>query len=85
MVESLHAIYSKSCLGSMKKELELNHLGVNSVLNIVRVRYVERAECQRLDPQLLSFFNINCQSDLDQANALARKNRYGPRRKNTDC
>ena len=75
-VEPLHAIYSKSCLGNMKTRLERNQLGVNPFLNTVRVRYVERAECQRLDPQLLSFFNINYQSDLDRAMALATEGRY---------
>ncbi len=72
-MEPLHAIYSKSCLDNMKKRLERNQLGVDSFLSTVRVSYVERAECQRLDPQLLSFFNINYQSDLDQAIALAAK------------
>mgnify|MGYP001230458346 CR=1 FL=1 len=67
MIETLHAVYFKSCLDKMKTQLEHNELGVNSFLNTVRVRYVERAECQRLDPQLLAFFNINYQSDLDQA------------------
>jgi len=70
MVEPLHAIYSKNCLSSIKIQLECNQLEVNSFLNKVRVRFVERAECQRLDPQLLSFFNINCQADLDQAISL---------------
>lgn len=75
MVEPLHAIYAKSCLGSMKTQLGSNQLRVNSLLNKLRVKYVERAECQRLDPQLLSFFNINSQSDLDRAMALAAKGR----------
>ena len=76
MAEPLHAIYSKSCLGKIKKRLEHNQLGVNSFLSTLRVRYVERAETQRLDPQLLSFFNINYQSDLDRAITLATKDRY---------
>lgn len=71
MAEPLHAIYSKRCLGKMKMRLERNQLGVHSFLNTVRVRYIERAECQRLDSQLLSFFNINYQSDLDLAIKLA--------------
>jgi molybdopterin-guanine dinucleotide biosynthesis protein A len=70
-VEPLHAIYSKDCLDNMKTRLEHNQLRVARFLNTVRVRYVEKAECQRLDPQLLTFFNINCQSDLDRAIALA--------------
>ena len=75
MVEPLHAIYSKSCLDKMKRRLERNQLRVHSFLKTVRVRYVEREESQRFDPQLLSFFNINYQSDLDRAIALAAENR----------
>jgi molybdopterin-guanine dinucleotide biosynthesis protein A len=70
-VEPLHAVYSRSCLGSMKTLLEHNQLEVTRLLNKVRVRYVEQAECQRFDPKLLSFFNINYRSDLDRAIMLA--------------
>ncbi len=74
-VEPLHAIYSKGCLDNMKTQLEHNQLRIARFLNTVRVRYVEQAECQRFDPQLLTFFNINCQSDLDRAITLAAENR----------
>ena len=76
MLEPLHAIYSQSCLDIMKTRLEHNQLGVGSFLSAVRVRYVERAECQRLDPQLLSLFNINYQSALERAIALAAEGKY---------
>ena len=75
MVEPLHAVYSRNCLDNMKAQLERNQLSINYFLNTVRVRYIERAECQRFDPQLLSFFNINYPSDLAKAIALAQKNR----------
>ena len=75
-VEPLHAIYSRSCLGIMKTEIEHNHLQISHSLTMLRVRYIERAECQKFDPQLLSFFNINNQSDLDRAITLAAENRY---------
>jgi molybdopterin-guanine dinucleotide biosynthesis protein A len=35
------------------------------------MRYVEEAEIDSLDPEHLSFFNINSQADLDRATALA--------------
>lgn len=76
MMEPLHAIYSRSCLGKMKAYLERSQFGVYPFLNTLHVRYVERSECQRLDPGLLSFFNINYQSDLDRANALAAQDGY---------
>jgi molybdopterin-guanine dinucleotide biosynthesis protein A len=71
-LEPLHAIYSKSCLDKMRIHLENDQLMVNRFLGIMNVRYVEQAECQRLDPQLLTFFNVNCQADLDRASWLAR-------------
>ncbi len=71
-LEPLHAIYSKSCLDKLRTHLEHDQLMVNRFLGIMHVRYVEQAECQRLDPQLLTFFNVNCQADLDRANWLAR-------------
>jgi len=73
MLEPLHAVYSKSCLDIMKARLEHNRLATHSFLSEVHVRYVELAECQRFDPQLLSFFNINYQVDLDQAITLAEE------------
>jgi len=74
-IEPLHAIYSKNCLDNMKTQLEHNQLEISRFLNTVRVRYIEQAECRSLDPQLLTFFNINSQSDLDRAIALAAENR----------
>jgi molybdopterin-guanine dinucleotide biosynthesis protein A len=78
-LEPLHATYSKNCLRHIKSQLEGGKLEAYSFLDAVRVRYVEQAECQRFDPQLLSFFNINYQSDLDQALLLATKDDYGLR------
>lgn len=74
-LEPLHAIYSRNCLDNIKTLLQRNEFRVNSLLKSVRVRYVERAECEKLDPQLLSFFNINRQSDMEQAIAILAKSK----------
>ncbi|MFH1382508.1 MAG: molybdenum cofactor guanylyltransferase [Chloroflexota bacterium] len=71
MMEPLHAVYARSCRDKMKARLENDQLSLNSFLGTVKVRYVERDECQRFDPQLLSFFNINYPADLDKAITLA--------------
>ncbi len=75
MVEPLHAIYSKGCLDNMKTQLEHNHLQISHLLAMLRVRYIEQTECQKFDPQLLTFFNINCQLDLGRAITLAAENK----------
>lgn len=70
-VQPLHAVYSKNCLETMKIRLEQNQWGVTSFLNTLKVRYVDQADCQRFDPQLLSFFSVNDQLELDRALTLA--------------
>jgi len=76
MVEPLHAVYARSCRERMRRQLEANQLAITPLLVKLRVRYVEEKECRRFDPELLSFFNINHQQDLEQAIQLtAEKNR----------
>ncbi len=72
MLEPLHAIYAKSCLDKIKARLEQNQLGVHTFFKTMRVRYIERDECMKFDPELLSFFNINYQRDLDEAITLVK-------------
>lgn len=72
-IQPLHAVYCKSCLDGIRTRLEDNQLRITYFLRTVRVRYVGQAECQRFDPQLLSFFNVNSQADLARANILAKE------------
>ena len=77
MIEPLHTIYSKNCLERMKTRLNNDQLGITSfVRQELRVRYIEEAEYRSFDPELLSFFNINRQSDLDKAIKLADETGY---------
>jgi len=69
-IEPLHAIYSKSCLTNMRVWVENKQLGIHSLFDELRVRYVEEEECQGFDPELLSFFNINHEADLERASKL---------------
>jgi molybdopterin-guanine dinucleotide biosynthesis protein A len=39
----------------------------------VSVRYVEKDEIDRFDPEHLSFFNINTKADLEKARLLASR------------
>ena len=74
MVEPLHAVYSKGCLAPIERMLKQGNLSVNQLFTLVRVRYVEADEIDRLDPEHLSFFNINTDADLEAARELARRN-----------
>jgi molybdopterin-guanine dinucleotide biosynthesis protein A len=70
-VEPLHAIYAKACLPAMEQLLQQGHLKVISFYSQVRVRYVEQEEIETLDPQQLSFFNVNSPHDLQWAREVA--------------
>jgi molybdopterin-guanine dinucleotide biosynthesis protein A len=73
MVEPLHAVYSKSCLVPMERMIEQDDLGINRLLGLVKVRYVDSDEIDRFDPEHLSFFNVNTEADLKMARGLVNR------------
>ena len=71
--EPTHALYSRRCLPAIRARLNAGQLKAAGFLDDVAVRYLNETELRRYDPQLLSFFNINCPRDLARARALARE------------
>lgn len=70
MLEPLHAVYSKNCLGVMEKLLHTGRLQIAEVMPLVKTRYVGDEEVDEFDPKHLSFLNINTEADLQRAKAL---------------
>jgi len=68
--QTLHAVYSQSCLPAIEKLMTSGRPGLRDLLPLVDVRYLESEEITRLDPQHLSFFNANTMAELDQARQL---------------
>jgi molybdopterin-guanine dinucleotide biosynthesis protein A len=71
--ESLHAIYSKSCLEPIDRLLARGGLKIIDFFPEVRVRYVGEDEVDIFDPQHLSFFNVNTPGDLEEMKTLVKK------------
>jgi molybdopterin-guanine dinucleotide biosynthesis protein A len=71
--EPLHAVYTKNCLPSMESLIKGGSLKISDLLDSVSVRYVEKDEIDRFDPEHLSFFNINTKADLEKARLLASR------------
>ena len=69
-VEPLFAIYTKNCLPVISDHLQRSDLKVRSILTELRVRRVEEREIERVDPERLSFFNVNNPEDLKRALSL---------------
>jgi len=77
-IEPLHAIYSRRCTDIIQTQLEHEHLKISQAFEKLCIRYVEREECTRFDPYLLSFFNINSPADLRRAsNIIKEKYKWG--------
>jgi molybdopterin-guanine dinucleotide biosynthesis protein A len=70
-MEPLHAVYSRNCLGPMEKLIKQGNLKVTGFFDSVKVKYIEKEELDRFDPERLSFFNINTEADLERARILA--------------
>ena len=64
MVESLHALYRKECLSSVKGLIESREYQIFRIFNEVSVRYIDEDELRRFDPALRCFININRPEEL---------------------
>ena len=71
-LQPLHGVYSKKCLPVLKKmietrELRLQNIGDKQGLTMHRI---PESEIKVLDPQLLSFLNLNSPADLELAKRI---------------
>ncbi len=70
-LEALHAAYRKSCLPAMERAIQEGSFKIVNFYSSVRVRELSPAEVEAVDPELLSFFNINTPEDLAKARSIA--------------
>ncbi len=80
-VEPLCAIYSKDCLEVMKRNIEAGILSIRRIFPYLKVKYIEKKEIKRVDPELNSFFNINFKEDFIRAEELIKGNESKDQRK----
>jgi molybdenum cofactor guanylyltransferase len=73
--EPMFAVYKKTCLPAMVWQLEQERLKIQGLFRKVRVKTVEEADLREVDPELISFFNVNTPTDLVRAEALYEQNR----------
>lgn len=71
--EPLFGVYSKSALRVMESALSGGVRRLSEVFLSLDVLYVPEEEMRRYDPELLSLFNANTPSDLDEAREIARR------------
>jgi molybdenum cofactor guanylyltransferase len=66
-LETLHAIYSRACLGPITEQLAAGGGRVIAFFSRVRVRYLDELWLRRYDPELRSFDNLNTPEELAAA------------------
>jgi len=73
-IEPLQAAYhTKSAQIASEKALENGKMNLQSMIAHLRgVRYISTMVLQQIDPQLLTFFNVNTLSDLRKAESIIR-------------
>jgi molybdenum cofactor guanylyltransferase len=71
--QPLHAIYRTSVVPLLKEQLERGELRPIFLYDKVRTRKIQEAEIRRLDPEGLSFLNMNSPADYDAALQLWRE------------
>jgi molybdopterin-guanine dinucleotide biosynthesis protein A len=72
LTEQLHAIYSVKCIPTIEQLFKRGLFQIQRIYDIHKPKYIDEDTIKEYDPQLLSFFNINTEADLDRARTLLR-------------
>ena len=73
--EPTHAAYSRRCLPHIERRLRANDLKISRFFDDVDVVYLDENAVDELDPDHLSFFNVNTEQDLERARKIAGEDR----------
>jgi len=73
-IEPLHAVYhTRSALNASKTAYKEKKLDLRSMIaNLRGVRYISTLVLQRIDPKLMTFFNVNTPEDLKKAESILK-------------
>ncbi len=67
LVEPLHAVYRKSLLPVIEKQLHGGQRRIQDIFDGLRIRYVTEQEIDRIDPERRSFKNLNTPEEYKEA------------------
>jgi molybdenum cofactor guanylyltransferase len=65
--EPTHALYARRCLPAMRASLDAGRLKIASFFPEVRVHWLAEDEIRAVDPELISFVNVNSPDQLAAA------------------
>ena len=74
-MEPLCAVYSKRCLNAAEHYIKQNKFKIQRAFGNHRMKKIPEKTLRSIDPDLISFFNINTSDDLAKAEVIAAKGR----------
>jgi molybdopterin-guanine dinucleotide biosynthesis protein A len=66
-LQMLHAVYRKKCAEALATMRNKGEHRLHEIVNFAKARIVPEDEIRALDPELLSFFNVNTPEDYQRA------------------
>lgn len=72
--EQLCAAYSKTCLSHMERQIKEKRFQIKKMFGKVRVKKIPETLLRQVDPELMSFFNINTAEDYSKAKLWLEQN-----------
>lgn len=70
--EPLCAAYAKRCLPMIQHQMNQDRIKIQAFFNKARLKEISEKVLREIDPELLSFFNINTREDLERASLLVK-------------
>jgi len=70
-LQPLHAVYRKQCARKIESLAVGGEKRLTAIAAAVNARKVDEDEVRKIDPQLLSFFNVNTPEDYRRALEIA--------------
>lgn len=69
-LEPMCAVYAKKYLPLVESHVKRDQMKIQRVFGKKRIHPVSEQRLRRVDPDLVSFFNINCPADMDTAKQM---------------
>lgn len=69
--QPLCGVYSRGCVGMIRASIEKDSLGITHLFDLLRTRFMLEKEVAGVDPQGLSFMDIDTREDYERAKGLA--------------
>ncbi len=68
--QPLCGVYSRACVGMIRSSIEADTLGISRLFDDLRTRFMLEKEIEGVDPQGLSFMDIDTREDYERAKEL---------------